>query len=295
MASSVCLIANPVAGRGRGARALERLRPSLTRRGIEDVYLTRAAGEESQLARQAVAAGMEIVIAVGGDGTCGNVARALLEAGGDARLGVVPAGSGNDFACSLGLDPRRLQEALAVAVGNRERRVDMGRVGGLPFLNVAGIGFDAAVLAALPRFPLRGQTRYLAAAMAQLVAYRARRVRLRAAGPAEQQVLALVFANGPRFGGGFRIAPRARPDDGLLDVVAVGDATLLGRLRILAAVLRGSHVGFAEISYSRVREAVVELDEAPWLDLDGELFRASAAELTVSCLPAVLRVAIPGS
>jgi diacylglycerol kinase (ATP) len=239
---------------------------------------------------------MEIVIAVGGDGTCGNVARALLEAGGDARLGVVPAGSGNDFACALGLDPRRPHETLAVALGKRERRVDMGRVAGLAFLNVAGMGFDAAVLAALPRFPLlRGQTRYLAAAMGQLVACRARRVRLRAAGPAEQQVLALVFANGPRFGGGFRIAPRARPDDGLLDMVAVGDARLLGRLRILAAVLRGSHIGFAEISYSRIREAVVELDEAPWLDLDGELRRAPAAELTVSCLPAALRVAIPGS
>jgi diacylglycerol kinase family enzyme len=78
-------------------------------------------------------------------------------------------------------------------------------------------------------------------------------------------------------------------------MVAVGDATLLGRLRILAAVLRGSHVGFAEIGYSRIREAVVELDEAPWLDLDGELRRAPAAELTVSCLPAALRVAIPGS
>ncbi len=216
----VRVILNPRAGvrTGRTREAVERGRPSWSDYAV---YLTREAGHATQLACEAVAAGADLVIAVGGDGTVNEVARGLL--GTPAALGIVPVGSGNGLARALRI-PLRPDAALAALEGGARRRIDVGFVNGRPFLNVAGVGFDAAVGHAFHESGRRGRRRgllgYLRLCVAELRTYRPQRLAIEvAAERVELSAFVVTFANGPQYGSGALINPGARLDDGRLEVV----------------------------------------------------------------------------
>src|SRR5688500_12164467 len=143
---NACLIANPAAGGGRGARRLPQVRDALAAVGIRDVRLTNAPGHERELAAQAAAEGIETIVALGGDGTWGNVARGILDAGHDARLVPIAAGTGNDFPHALRLPAHDAVAMAQIAGGTSSIRVDVGWAGDIAFLNVAGLGLETAVL-----------------------------------------------------------------------------------------------------------------------------------------------------
>ena len=223
-------IVNPRAGAGarRALAALEQAPAGL--HGLA-VSLSERAGHARELAREAAQAGCDLVLAVGGDGTANEVAWGLL--GSQAALGLVPVGSGNGLARTLGipLAPRRALQALADAV---TRRMDVGFVNERPFLNVAGAGFDAAVGAAFHERARAGARRgvlgYVWAGLGIALGYRASTLGREGAEPSGRAALLFSFSNGPQYGGGAVIAPGARLDDGLLDVVRIEDAP---RLRLL--------------------------------------------------------------
>ena len=173
-AKAVRLLYNPASGSGRGARAIVGIRAAFARCGFTDVRATRHAGDEARLVAEAIADGVETLVVAGGDGTWSNCAVPLARAGSPARLAILAAGTGNDFAKNLGTPPRdarTLAERLADG-GVTERRVDMGRVDDIWFLNVAGMGFDVACNADAERLrPLPGAPRYVAAALAELFRY----------------------------------------------------------------------------------------------------------------------------
>jgi diacylglycerol kinase (ATP) len=290
---NACLIANPAAGGGRGRRDLPAIREALAQRGVVDVRLTRAPGDESRLARDAAATGIRTIIALGGDGTWGNAARGILESGRDARLALLAAGTGNDFALGMGLPARDASAMIDIAVGDADRRIDMGTADGVPFLNVAGFGIETSVLEALRRASfLRGPTRYLAAALPLLLRYEALPavVPIDSEMPAERRYLAIILANGRRFGGGFDIAPGASLTDGVLDLIAVADAPVLRRARILWRAWLGTHLGLPEVRHRRVSRLEVTFPAPPAMDVDGELTSARAARVEVACLPQALRL-----
>lgn len=224
--AEVAVVVNPVAGvwrAGTGGAA----RVALARRLLEaagvagTVRVTRGPGDAAALARAAVARGAALVVAWGGDGTVNEVAGVL--AGQPAALGIVPAGSGNGLARALGL-PRRPAAALRVALSGPERRVDVGELGGHRFVNVAGVGFDAHVAARFNARPAgrRGPAPYFALVAREVFRYRPRTYRLRLEDESlELAALLIAWANAPRYGGLAQIAPDARPDDGVLDLVAV--------------------------------------------------------------------------
>ena len=292
-----CLIANPAAGGGRGARELPAIREALAERGVLDVRLTRGPGDEQRLAREAAAAGVGTIIALGGDGTWGNAARGILESGRDARLALLASGTGNDFAHGIGLPVRDARAMSDIAVGSGERRVDLGSVDGTPFLNVAGFGIETSVLESILRARApKGPLVYYAAALPLLLRYEAlsARVSLDGAAPTEpRRYLALILANGRRFGGGFHIAPEATLDDGMLDLIAVQDAGTIRRARILLGARSGAHIGFPEVQHHRVRHFEVVFKTPPQMDLDGELLAAKTPRVEVRCLPRALRLACP--
>ncbi len=213
-------ILNPRAGvRTRRTReAVERGRPSWTDYAVS---LTRAAGHATELACDAVAAGADLVVAVGGDGTVNEVARGLL--GTPAALGVVPVGSGNGLARALRI-PLRPEAALAALEAGDRRRIDVGFINGRPFLNVAGVGFDAAVGHAFHEWGRRGRRRgllgYLRLCVAELRTYRPPRLAVEVGGErVELSAFVVTFANGPQYGSAAVINPGARLDDGQLEVV----------------------------------------------------------------------------
>lgn len=290
-AKAVRVLYNPASGSGCGARAIVGIRAAFARCGFTDVRATRHAGDEARLVAEAIADGIETLVVTGGDGTWSNCAVPLARAGSPARLAILAAGTGNDFAKNLGTRPRdvrTLAERLADG-GVAERRVDMGRVDDIWFLNVAGMGFDVACNAAAERLrPLPGAPRYVAAALSGLFRYEGLPIGVDGA-PMRRRLLA-VAANGTHFGGAFRIAPDARIDDAALDVVVVDDLSGLARLQVLLQALRGAHLTHSAVTHQRAARVTLTFPAPPLIEADGELRQATSATVEVASVPAALRL-----
>lgn len=291
---NACLIANPAAGRGRAARRLPEVRAALAAVGITDVRLTRHPGEERLLAARAAGEGIETIVALGGDGTWGNVARGILESGKDARLVPIAGGTGNDFPHALDLPAHDAAAMARIAVGTGSTRTDVGWVNDHAFLNVAGFGLQTSVLQAIAGYRrLRGPLVYVAAALPLLRSYPGLRATIQCDGepPAPMEpYCVLVISNGPRFGGGFPIAPGALVTDGQADLVTVRDAPPIGRLRLFVRARLGVHVGQPEVSLRRLRTVSIRFDRPVPLDVDGELQPATATDFTIRVQHGALRI-----
>ena len=282
-------IVNPAAGKGAGARIALRLASELAHAGLQvDVVSTPAPGEAARLASQAVEEGYERVIAVGGDGTANEIANGLVDT--QVALGLYPIGSGNDFARALGYPRKRkaIAEFLAQA---RARRIDVGEVNGRVFLNAAGVGIDGHVaerIIASARVvgPTLG---YFVGALVSIATYRPRQMRVTIDGTTrEGKMLVVVAANGTHFGSGMHVAPEARLDDGLLDIVVGLDLSRWASLVALAKLYRGTHVDGRTILAFRSAALDVEMPKAQPMETDGEASRA--ASLRVRVRPRALTV-----
>lgn len=287
------LIVNPTAGRGAALGVWRRLEGLVAGRPGLDAVVPGSAAEARDIAGQAAASGVDRIIAIGGDGTLALVANALARS--ETALGVIPAGTGNDFGRSLGI-PRRPEEALEVALGTDTRAIDIGEVaGGRRFLNVAGTGFDADVAAAAARFPmgLGGMLPYLLGAVATLVHWAPVPMDI----TVDDQVFSgphtlVAVANGQFYGGGLHIAPGADNRDGLFDVIMAGELTRPGILGIIPQVQRGVHIHHPAVRVARGRMVQIRAAAGVHLHLDGELHQPEALEFRT--LPGALTVAAPG-
>jgi diacylglycerol kinase (ATP) len=287
-----CLIINPAAGRGRGAKRAPAAIRAFAALGITDVRTTTAPGDEARQIRGALDAGVETIAVLGGDGTWSKAAAELARRGAPARLALLAAGTGNDFVKDLSApshDPVAM--ARLVAGGGEERRVDMAVVDDQWFLNVAGFAFDVAVLQRVERTSgLGGSAAYAVAALRELLAYPGLDVSID--GAPRRRYLLLAFANGGHFGGAFHVAPGARVDDGRLDAVAIPDVGRARRPGLLFRAARGTHVRHPCVTTHRGAGFTLRFDAPPAYEADGELRRAAAAEVRVESRPGVLRVVV---
>jgi diacylglycerol kinase (ATP) len=285
------VILNPVAGGGRARRAAD----WLTRLGA-DVRITTRRGEAEELA--AGASGHPRVIAVGGDGTVQEVVNGLLAIASPTELGLVPIGMGNDLARSLGV-PRDPEAAWRLATEGPSRPIDVARAtngdGAVRwFASAGGIGFDAQVAAAMSR--RRGwqssRAGYLLTTLTELRRFSNCDVRVEIDGVVlEGQVLFIAAANGSYYGGGMRIAPDARVDDGRIDVCVVGDISRGTALRQLPNLYRGTHVRHPAVTMRSGTRVRIDGSADTRIHLDGEPF--GGLPLTVEVHPAALRVVAP--
>jgi diacylglycerol kinase (ATP) len=221
----VAVIVNPVAGigveRSAAMRRIRRAGDLLAAHGpIGEVLPTEGPGHARELALGAVGRGARVVVAWGGDGTVNEVASALAFTA--VPLGIVPCGSGNGLARELRLPPT-VDAAFAVAVGGGERRIDAGEIEGRLFVNVAGVGFDAAVARAFADGSGgRGFAHYARVTLRELRRYTPSEYTVTTdTGEARVRALTIAVANGRQYGNGATIAPNARLDDGRLDLVVV--------------------------------------------------------------------------
>jgi YegS/Rv2252/BmrU family lipid kinase len=265
----------------------------LTRYGVQGtVRLTEGPGHALELARTAVAARATLVCAWGGDGTVNEVARAV--AGTGTALGVVPAGSGNGLARELGI-PRDPAVALGVALGRRERVVDVGDVDGRLFVNLAGVGLDALVaLRSSTRISRRrGVWPYVAIGAREILRYRAREYAIRVGAEAwRERALLVVCANGRQYGGGAIVAPTARVDDGQLELVVVAARPPLVALRDALHLFRGTLDRAPGVRTVRTPAVEIAGPEPLLFHVDGEAVLGGPV-LSVRVRPAVLRVRVP--
>ena len=293
-ADDIYVVFNPRSGKGRGARLVG---PVLEALGASTAHgLTAAAGDEARLTAEALAAGFRRIVAVGGDGTWSNVGNAIIRSGVDAALGLVPAGTGCDLAKSLGIPPRDVAACARIVRGEHSRRIDVGRVEDRYFLNVAGFGFDIAVIEDSWTVPyLGGDLLYLFCALRQLHRFAGVPISVAVDGEPEarQELLMLVVANARIFGGGFKIAPDADLADGRLDLVTFGNMPLVRRMAILGRLLRGTHGGAPEVAARRGARIQLRFDDPPAYETDGEWHRASSTDLTLESGPGALRILAP--
>ncbi|MGD8399174.1 MAG: diacylglycerol kinase family lipid kinase [Anaerolineae bacterium] len=290
------IILNPTAGRGTAGRLWPRIDARLRSLGLDfELATTQGAGHAVRLAEEAACRGCDLVVAVGGDGTANEVLNGLLRAGGRGDgpcLGVLPVGTGNDFACGADV-PLALDAACETLVAGVPQPVDVGCVrvdGGRPvyFGNGIGIGFDAIVLVESQKWPrLRGFLVYLVAVLRTILLYyhapyTSWRVDDRQAAGA---VMMVSVMNGRRLGGGFLVTPAASMRDGLLDVCVAGTLSRPQMLGFVPRFLRGTHVTDPRITTTRGRRVHVEI-ESPWAaHMDGELLGVDCRSFEIELLP----------
>jgi diacylglycerol kinase (ATP) len=313
MSTLPLVIVNPASAGGATGSAWAALASELRRHfGAFAVAHTTRGGEAAEIAEREALAGREFLIACGGDGTISEVANGILRAGGATELGILPSGTGGDFRRTLNLPSRSRDAARALREGTT-RTVDAGRVVFIDddgeeasrfFVNVASFGMGGEVIrrvksrAGLPAGAARllgGKLSFAAAALQSALTFEKPSVHVSLDGGAESRLTVANFcvANARYFGGGMKIAPKALLDDGLFDVVAVGDVSAAKVLTNSYRLYLGTHLGMREVNHARARRvhARAASGEAVKLEVDGELVGRLPAEFEV--LPRALRLRCP--
>lgn len=289
----ICLIINPAAGRGGNRSRFSAIEAALRdRAGVTDIYYTAAAGDEEQFAQRAISSGFTTIVAAGGDGTCGRIADRIVRAQSSCALTVIPSGTGNDFAKTIGLADKPLDWIADLILQGATSRIDVGRADGHHFLNSCGFGFDASVLEASNKVRfLKGDAVYIYSALRQLFGYRGIEISSTAiAGAPDGRMLMVTVSNGRSLGGAFQIAPHASVTDGELDVCFIADASPINRMRLFAAALRGKHIGMRGVVATTAGRFDLVFDACPTMEVDGELRTARDRRVELTCVPRALSV-----
>lgn len=290
--TGVALIANPASGRGRVGRMLPQIESRLRSLDVEPVTMvSRSATHAVELAAEA-AARHPIVVAAGGDGMVHFVANGVI--GTRAALGIVPLGTGNDFAVNVGYPRRDPLAACAIVAAGAVRTVDAGRIQGGPhFVCVAGGGFDSEVNQVANRMGwLRGTPVYVAATLRTLARFRPSRFVVTLDGRrVELDAMFVACGNATSYGGGMLITPGAVLDDGLFDVTVVGAMSRPALLAQFPKLFKGTHVKHPAVTTARAARVTIESERPFQLYADGEQIGPLPATLTVAA--AALRVVAP--
>jgi diacylglycerol kinase (ATP) len=288
--NKIFFIINTKSGVGYHAAVEGRIIDESVRWGFEcDLQFTQYRGHATVLAQQAVAAGYTRIVAVGGDGTVNETARALV--GTRAALGILPKGSGNGLARHLGI-AMDFKRALRQLFESHVVVIDTMTINDQLSVNVSGVGFDGHVAGEFGKNGKRGFWNYLRIVIREFVQFKAFPFSMNPAHPAQDQsVYMLSFANSSQFGNDARIAPEASIQDGWIDVVAIPTLSLWHALRLLGqSWLRKHDTALAPVQ--KIREATLELPVAMAYHLDGEP-HLPARSFVIRVLPGSLHVLVP--
>ena len=298
--SETVFLVNPAAEAGAAGRRWPELAHQAAALGLQgDALLSERPGQLTELAREA-AANASLLVAVGGDGTVNEVVNGI--AGLDVELAVIPRGTGWDFVRTYGI-PRKLEAAVEVALHGRTREIDLGRARYLGwngsrseslFANVASAGMSGAIAkrANETSKALGGKVSYAWATFSVFSRWRSGEVTVRVDGEERRgRMHDVIVANGRWHGGGMKLAPDAEPDDGLFDVVSIGDVTKRDLVMTMPKIYRGTHLPHPRAEAFRGRVVTVETDEPVPVELDGEQPGTTPARFEV--LPGALRLMVP--
>lgn len=273
------IIMNPVAGKKKALKNLRIVEDILNERGIAyEVHRSCAVRDAESIAFDLTQRGENELIVLGGDGTLHEVLNGLSDPAA-CKIGLIPSGTGNDFAEKQGI-PLDTEKALLRILDGEAKPVDYLEVSGIRCMNVAGLGIDVDVLERCQRGKLKGKIKYLISLIKSLFAFKGYRVRIECGGRVEtHDVLICAACNGTQFGGGIKICPPAETDDGKLDVVAVD--CIGGKWKIVKAfiqLMKGKIIEYPLTTYFRA-DSVKFIPETPCtVQLDGELYKEHGFE-----------------
>lgn len=287
----ILFIINPISGIGKQKNIEELIRDNIDASSYEyQVKFTKGPGHGTELAKEAVASGVDIVVAIGGDGTVNEIGQALV--GSSTALGIIPTGSGNGLARHLKI-PFQFKRAIEVINRCKIRKIDTATINDQVFLSIAGVGYDAFVAKKFADAPKRGFFTYFRIVSNEYSQYRPRKYILEVDGRIiKRRALSITFANSNQFGNNTSIDPNAKLDDGLIDVCVVRRVPLwLVPLYVPALFFKTFHkTQYMEII--RAKKAVVTRKKGKTIHLDGDpLQTGKVLEMKVN--PLSLNIIVP--
>lgn len=270
----VKVILNPTAGRGRAGKERELITRALAQYDGEfSLEETRVHNHATEIARQAVAAGYDLIIAAGGDGTVNQVVNGM--AGSGIPLGILGCGTGNDFAAMIGM-PKDTLSSIKQIMEGEVKWVDLCRVNRKYFISSVGAGFDGAVAHTVNhgfRW-IRGMTAYLLGVFMTLFSYKQHPVRLQVDEETyEFKALLVAVNNATTYGGGIKINPEARIDDGLFNICAAKNMNFFEILCCLPLAVKGAHQRLKKVMMLQGKEVTLESKTPLYYQLDGEVLQ----------------------
>ncbi|MCD6089926.1 MAG: diacylglycerol kinase family lipid kinase [Bacteroidales bacterium] len=279
-------IVNPVAGNGISLLAEQELKKQLEKRNINaEIVHTQEHGHASILAKDLADKGFTPIVAIGGDGTLNEMAKVLIDYP-QVTMGIIPAGTGNDFAQILGMTTHFDEKDWDVFFETNAHALDVGRCNGNYFFNGMGLGFDAQV--ASENYDASGKLKeshrgnYIWHILKNLLFFKAQKMMLKTNGESKEKVYFMqTIAIGRRFAGDFFLTPKAIANDGLLDICMVDKLNLFPRLSILLKVPKGAHLSHPKVHYYQTEKLHIELDRKTAYHLDGELFFDSQFDIDI--------------
>jgi diacylglycerol kinase (ATP) len=294
----IAVVANPTAGRGKGAKLIPRVDALLRSLGIpHTLHICEGPDDPERLAREAAAVGADIVAALGGDGQVGAVANGLIGTG--AALAVIPSGTGNDFARHLGLDRKDPMSAVSMLSTPNIRKIDVVRIHTPEreryYVNVGGAGFDSEVNehANGVRF-LKGTAKYIFSTFAILARFKAGDFKVSVDGEEHSfRGMMLAVGNGTSYGGGMQVCPQAVSDDGMLDLCVIQELPKRQFVVTFPKVFKGRHVDHPAVRMLRGTQVEISADRPFLVYADGE--RVGSLPATFTVVPSALPVVVPPS
>jgi YegS/Rv2252/BmrU family lipid kinase len=293
MLKRVVFIVNPIFGINRNpTKIIQWIHEVWSNSGINyEILKTGHRRHGTELATNAVADKVDMVVAVGGDGTINEIGQGLL--GTDTALGIIPAGSGNGFARNVNI-PLNQKKAIAILLNPRFKKIDVGKINGFYFFNVAGAGLDAIISVRFDHSRTRGLLSYFVIALKTYFRYRPEPVDIHLEDRKfRRSPLLLSFANLPEFGGNATIAPNALPDDGLIDVCILNPIKIRKALVNLPKLFNGKIDELPEMEIYQVKKAVIKRPHGGPIHTDGDPHNDVNHHLTIEVLPGQLKVALP--
>jgi YegS/Rv2252/BmrU family lipid kinase len=299
------IIANPTAGGGAGERAIPQIERLLTKYSLDfDIVRTKHPWHAAELAKEAVIAGYDVIVAAGGDGTANEVINGLMEAKQAGKhsfaMGVLSVGRGNDFAHGVGV-PYDLEQACQALVEDHRRTIDVGRVvGGMYpqgryFGNCVGVGFDAIGTIEAAKLPRLGGflSYFIAVLKTVFLYYKAPLTTVEYDGQTlTQPSLMISIMNGRRLGGGFMMAPDAEPDDGLFDLCIAHEVSRARIFTLIPHFLRGTQATQEPITTGRAAHiSITAVEGSLPAQTDGEILCIDGQHLEIELLSRQIEVA----
>ena len=278
-------IVNPIAGNGYAKKHLDEIKNKIRESGVDaEIAMTERKGHAVDLAVDFVDKGFKNIIAVGGDGTVNEIVRSIIDR--DITLGVVPAGTGNDFVQIPGFKGNFTEDDWKIFFTKNTVKMDVGRCNGGYFMNGMGLGFDAQVAAENYKdgeaVKSGGASKYLWHIIKTLLFYKEQPMYSIIEGNKKQTKCFInTISIGRRFAGEFFLTPKAIANDGLLDVCMIKELTFPGRVKIFLKVPKGRHIDDENVNYYQTNKLSLEFDNEVPYHLDGELFFASRFEVDI--------------
>ncbi len=284
-------IINPISGVFSKDRVVSAIESYLDKSKFDfTIEFTEGPGHALDICDRKIGEGVEIIVAVGGDGSVNEIARKLTDK--KVQLGIIPAGSGNGLAHHLHI-PFNYRKAIEVINQGKTLKIDTGSINDVFFISIAGIGFDGIVAREYAKYKRRGFLTYMKVVTEEYVNYRPRRYTIEVNGEVlKRKALFISFANSDQFGYGASIAPTASVDDGLLDVIIMKKPMMI-EIPILASLLYWKRIDLSrQFEIIKAKELTVKTRRKRWVNIDGEPIKMKK-KLSVKVHPQSLNIIIP--